>query len=135
MVLLGCDVYADGMKGVKTKTLSYLIEDLAKENVTAHQDVYLHLFNQFKTKNKLPHEVVDRLIDGLLYKPTNEVIDTSNSNDLSKGTYLFDPHKKLPNYLEEFATDDKFARDSIYPCPAMCTCKGIGGCTYLCLEG
>lgn len=135
MVLLGCDVYADGMKGVKTKKLSDLIKDLGKENVTADQDLYLRLFHQFKTKNKLPHEVVDTLIDGLLYEPTNEVINMSNSNDLSKRTYLFGPPDKLPKYLEEFATDDTFAHNSIYPGPDMRTCKGVGDRTHLCLEG
>lgn len=99
-VILGCDVYADEMKGVKTKTLSDLIESLAKENVRASQYLYFHLFNQFKTKNNLTHKVIDTLIDGLLYEPTNEVIEASNSDDLSKQMYLFGPPNKLQKYHE-----------------------------------
>lgn len=126
MLILGCDVYGPGMTGIKAKRLVTLIESF---KATSEDDLYQKLFYKFKTTNKLDDIVIDTYIDALLYEPTNSMPNNVDEENPAR-TYLFGPPTTLPKYLEEFAVDDDFKANSIFPGPEMTTCKGVGGSTH-----
>lgn len=126
MVILGCDVYGPGMKGVKAKKLVPLIESF---KATSEEDLYQKLFCKFKTTNKLSDIVINTYIDALLYEPTNAMPNNIDEENPAK-TYLFGPPTNLPEYLKEFAVDEEFKANSIFPGPEIATCKGVGGSTH-----
>jgi len=62
MIILGCDVYGQGMKGTKASKLATLISTY---NTTSEQQLYANLFEKLKTTNKLSPEVIDTYIDAV----------------------------------------------------------------------
>eukprot|EP00956_Cyclotella_meneghiniana_P040674 scaffold202164_cov66-Cyclotella_meneghiniana.AAC.2 len=123
MVILGCDVYKSGMKGVGVPKLNELIKNIGDKT---EDELYVELHDELSQKNNLTKDVVDTLVDALLYEPSNEASTTR--------TYIFDQPQSLPKYLEEFSVDEAFKGGSITPGPDIVTCKGVGDKTHLFLK-
>ena len=122
MLCLGCDVYLPGMKGIRATKLAAMIQQIDAPSENA---LYLNLFNRLKIANSMPNGVIDTYIDALLYEPTNLAPDSANTENPAR-TYLFQPPTCLPKYLEEFAIDEEFKTNHIFPGPEISTCKGVG---------
>ena len=56
MIILGCDVYSQGMKGFKAMKLATLIKSF---NTTSEEQLYSKLFDKLKTTNKLSPEIIN----------------------------------------------------------------------------
>ena len=84
MVILGCDVYKSGMKGIGPAKMNDLIK---ADGAQTEDELYTRLHNQSKQRNKLAKDIVDTFVDALLYKPSNEA-----SNDTAR-SYIFGTHR------------------------------------------
>jgi len=90
MLILGCDVYLTGMKGVKIGKLEPQIESI---NTTSEKVLYQRLYAIF-----------DTYIDAIMYKLTNPMPEIANKKTPAK-TYLFGALAPLPKYLKQFSVD------------------------------
>jgi hypothetical protein len=59
MLILGCDVYKSGMKGVVPKKLADMMEKIRLSGVTNNEGHYLWLFEKFKKASNLTDDVID----------------------------------------------------------------------------
>ena len=126
MVILGCDVYKSGMKGIGPAKMNDLIK---ADGAQTEDELYTRLHNQSKQRNKLAKDIVDTtFVDALLYKPSNEA-----SNDTAR-SYIFGAPQSLPTYLKEFSVEDAFKSTCITEGPEIVMCKGVGGLTHLFLK-
>jgi len=64
MVMMGCDVYLAGTKGIRVTKLADLIKAI---NATSEDALYSALFYKFKSANGLTDEDVNTHIDALIY--------------------------------------------------------------------
>ena len=98
--------------------------------------LYNTLFYRFKMANVLTNEVVDTLIDALVYQPSNAAPADHEDNNPAK-TYMFGAPSRLPKYLEQFAVDEAFKQNCVNPGPEMSVYKGVGGVhhTFLSSDG
>lgn len=122
MLMLGCDVYKPGMKGIGAAKLEKLIESC---KASSEEDLYRKLYGHFKTRNKLTDLVIDTYIDSLIYEPTNPAPDAADGVYPAR-TFLFGRPQFLTKYNQDFAIDEEFRRQMILPGPDISTCKGVG---------
>ena len=94
-------------------------------DVQSEHTLYLNIFSRLKVANGIPNDVIDTYIDALLYKPTNHA-HKSVEGDNPTRTYLFDTPTRLPKHLEEFAINEQFKSNYIFPRPKNSTCRGVG---------
>lgn len=131
MIIIGCDVFPSGRKGVGVPTLTTRIQLV---NTTFHlglqsqDDAITFLHQQLMEYMKLEfkymsagddlhaEQVVNTLIDALVYEPVNEA---GAERCYIGGT----PLEKLYKYCEEFAAANTTIEDG----PIVMTCKGVGG--------
>lgn len=109
MVALGCDVYKQGIKGVGATTLK-------------------------RAMDKLGRSVVETLVYGIVYEPTNYVVCNSVEGDTppmateAEHTYFGgQPPDELPEYLIDFASTEIMVEDG----PSILLCKGVGSSTHI----
>jgi hypothetical protein len=65
MLILGCDVYGQGMKGVGGKKLMNMIKQ--SEHKVSEDDFFVSLQDQFMAKNELMEEAVHTYIDAIVF--------------------------------------------------------------------
>ena len=140
MLLLGCDVYPSGCKGIGLAQLSKKIEESQATNENA---LYEYLIGMMKkefqhrlmamaekkgvekkmlkaTADAEAEEVVQTYLDALIYEPTNK--------DGDKTSYIGgEAPVKLAKYCEEFACRETSSSTEIYDGPIILTCKSTGG--------
>ena len=122
MIILGCDVYSQGMKGFGASKVAKLI---ASYNNISEQQLYANLFDKLKTTNKLSPEVIDTYIDALIYEPCNAMPNGVDEENPTR-TYLFGAPHKLPKYLEQCAVDEQFKARCIVAGPEVSICHSVG---------
>ena len=124
MLMLGCDVYGKGMKGVGGKKLMKMMTQHEKKS--SNDTIFSFLQGEFMAENKLSEEAVNTYIDAIIYEPTNAAPESITTTNPPR-TYLFGVPDRLPKYLEQYSVDDTFRSASLFEGPEMSTCKGVGG--------
>ena len=143
-LFLGCDVHLKGMKGVTPKALDEkIIKTQYPKFLEQHPGTSLIGFLEHYMSTKaggFDKEVMHTFIDALIYEPTNEVADPSNTDGVGDKpmpcrSYIDEPPVKLPMYLEEYAVPDYYTE--IFDGPEIAVCKGVGArChKFLCADG
>jgi hypothetical protein len=128
MLIIGCNMYGQDMKGVGGKSLLKMIEQI--EPKISEETLFTFLQEQFMMKNKLSEEAVDTYIDAIIFEPTNA---TPNPQciDAHSRTYLFGFPFCLPKFLEQYSVYDVSKTNCIVDGPSMLMCNGVGGHTHL----
>jgi hypothetical protein len=80
MVILRCNVFVHGMKGVSVKTLAKMIdnEKIYFADAFSEDVLFASLRQQLIEKNGLRPEEVDCYISAIVYKPTNTAPNMDN---------------------------------------------------------
>eukprot|EP00956_Cyclotella_meneghiniana_P043052 scaffold251008_cov83-Cyclotella_meneghiniana.AAC.1 len=140
MVMLGCDVYGPGMKSIGppklAKELKVVKERLSKHNQQISDDAFYNaLIQHVGTHTGLGTEVIETLVAGILYEPTNYVSASSTDGGLSaivtEADYSYYDGVipvHLPEYLSDFM-GPQTAQNNIGP--TILLCKGVGDRSHL----
>ena len=136
MVALGCDVYKPGIVRVGAKNLKKEIDKLKEELEECDREnedmIYEKLFKIVAKKTHIGSRVVDTLVKGIIYEPTNYVsCDSDVLIMATKADHTYfggSPPNKLPEYLLDFASSETtIERDG----SVILLCKGVGEQSHL----
>ena len=126
-VLIGCDVSPGGVHGAGPMWVANTLKEImdSESNKSVYDQMIDHAVEKSKPKQKkkttpkYSHEVLNTLVDAVLYEPTNAEND-ENATSLSHRTYMYGEPQKLASYLGEFRNDNTTIVDG----PEVMCCKG-----------
>lgn len=140
MVMLGCDVYGPGMKSIGppklAKELKVVKERLSKHNQQiSDESVYNAFIQHVGTHTGLGTEVIETLVAGIPYEPTNYVsassIDGGLSAIVTEADYSY-YDGVIPVHLPEYLSDFMGPQTSQNIVgPTILLCKGVGDRSHL----
>ena len=139
MVACGCDVYKPGIVGIGPTLLKKTILDPLKESMeekdSDNEDMFYHkLLKKVAKKTRLGVDVIETLVAGIIYEPTNYVsCDGTADAIITEDDHVYfsgAPPSRLPEYLSDFAHSKTIIDNG----PSISRCKGVGDRSHLFLS-
>lgn len=141
VVMLGCDVYGTGIKGVGPKALRQITEKISGSIEAGDRDskselFYRALLDYTTSETRLGLDVVKTLMQAIIFEPINHVSCADDEQMQSTATEFDHCYfgakepTRLPEYLLDFASPNTDIDDG----PTVLLCKGVGDRSHLFLQ-